>query len=147
MASPAEYRPQNGPHGRSNAEQPTEVLAGAIERVTFHNPANGFCVLRIKARGHRDLFTVVGHAAEISAGEWVTVSGCWVNDREHGQQCPAAQRVQKGKGVGVHGAVLCRAAAYRPIVTLPATTGAPARPVAGPAAPAPANSITPAAAR
>ncbi|PZV02794.1 YrrC family ATP-dependent DNA helicase [Cyanobium sp. ULC084] len=45
--------------------QPTEVLAGSIERVTFHNAENGFCVLRIKARGHRDLVTVVGHAAEI----------------------------------------------------------------------------------
>jgi exodeoxyribonuclease V alpha subunit len=66
------------------------VLAGSIERVTFHNASNGFCVLRIKARGHRDLVTVVGHAAEISAGEWVTVSGVWVNDREHGQQFKAA---------------------------------------------------------
>jgi len=62
------------------------VLAGSVERVTFHSPGNGFCVLRIKARGHRDLVTVIGHAAEISAGEWVTVSGTWVNDREHGQQ-------------------------------------------------------------
>jgi len=78
-----------------NAAQPTEmqsteVLAGSIERVTFHNADNGFCVLRIKARGHRDLVTVVGHAAEISAGEWVTVSGVWVNSREHGQQFKAA---------------------------------------------------------
>jgi exodeoxyribonuclease V alpha subunit len=79
MASPAE-----------RSEQPTEVLAGSIERVTFHNASNGFCVLRIKARGHRELVTVVGHAAEISAGEWVTVSGTWVNDREHGQQFKAA---------------------------------------------------------
>ncbi len=38
-----------------------EVLAGLVERVTFHNPENGFCVLRTKARGHRDLVTVVGH--------------------------------------------------------------------------------------
>lgn len=70
--------------------QPTEVLAGSIERVTFHNAENGFCVLRIKARGHRELVTVVGHAAEISAGEWVTLSGSWVNSREHGQQFKAA---------------------------------------------------------
>ncbi len=47
-------------------------------------------MLRIKARGHRELVTVVGHAAEISAGEWVTVSGVWVNDRQHGQQFRAA---------------------------------------------------------
>ena len=64
----------------------TELLAGLVERVTFHNPENGFCVLRLKARGHRDLVTAVGHAAMISAGEWVTASGEWVNDRTHGLQ-------------------------------------------------------------
>ncbi len=66
-----------------------EVLAGLVERVTFHNEENGFCVLRIKARGQRELITVVGHAAVISAGEWVTASGEWVNDRTHGQQFKA----------------------------------------------------------
>ncbi|WP_200305954.1 SF1B family DNA helicase RecD2 [Paracraurococcus ruber] len=63
-----------------------EVLAGLVERVTFHNAENGFCVLRVKARGRRDLVTVVGHAATIAAGEWVNAGGEWVNDREHGQQ-------------------------------------------------------------
>ena len=63
-----------------------EVLAGLVERVTFHNSENGFCVLRARARGHRDLVTVVGHAATISAGEWITASGEWINDRIHGQQ-------------------------------------------------------------
>src|SRR6185369_16804937 len=72
---------------RQQAEKAAqEVLAGLIERVTFHNAENGFCVLRTKARGHRDLITVVGHAATISAGEWITASGEWVNDRTHGQQ-------------------------------------------------------------
>src|ERR1039457_999459 len=66
-----------------------EVLAGLIERVTYHNEDNGFCVLRIKARGHRELVTVIGHAAVISAGECVTASGEWVNDRTHGQQYKA----------------------------------------------------------
>src|SRR5512133_2326336 len=54
-----------------------ENLAGLVERVTFHNEDNGFCVLRVKARGQRDLITVVGHAAAI---------GGWVNDRTHGVQ-------------------------------------------------------------
>ena len=66
-----------------------EVLAGIVERVTFHNAETGFCVLRVKARGHRDLATIVGHAATISAGEWITASGDWVNDRTHGQQFKA----------------------------------------------------------
>ena len=66
-----------------------EVLAGLVERVTYHNAENGFCVLRAKARGHRDLVTLVGHAATIAAGEWITASGEWVNDRTHGQQFKA----------------------------------------------------------
>jgi exodeoxyribonuclease V alpha subunit len=63
-----------------------EVVAGSVERVTFHNEDTGFCVVRTKARGHRDLLIVVGQAAAISAGEWITASGEWVNDRAHGQR-------------------------------------------------------------
>ena len=72
-----------------DTHNPTEVLAGPVERVTFHSPESGFCVLRVKARGHRDLVTVVGHAAMISAGEWITASGVWLNDRTHGLQFKA----------------------------------------------------------
>lgn len=28
-----------------------EPLAGLVERVTYHNPDNGYCVLRVKVRG------------------------------------------------------------------------------------------------
>ena len=70
---------QPNPSGR-------EVLAGLVERVIYQNAENGFCVIRVKARSHRDLVTVVGHAATISAGEWITASGDWTNDRTHGQQ-------------------------------------------------------------
>jgi len=68
----------------------TEVLAVFVERVTFHNAENGFCVLRVKARGQRDLITVLGHAAMISAGEFVQASGSWINDRTHGVQFKAS---------------------------------------------------------
>jgi exodeoxyribonuclease V alpha subunit len=66
-----------------------ELLAGLVERVTYQNADSGFCVIRVKARGHRDLVTVVGHAAVISAGEWITAVGDWTNDRTHGQQFKA----------------------------------------------------------
>jgi ATP-dependent exoDNAse (exonuclease V) alpha subunit len=69
---------------------PTEVLAGLVERVTFHNPENGFCVLRVKARGQRELITILGHAAVIAAGEFVQARGTWVNDRTHGVQFRAS---------------------------------------------------------
>ena len=74
----------------SPAAPDREVLAGLVERVTFHNAENGFCVLRIKARGHRDLITIVGHAALISAGEFVQATGVWNNDRTHGLQFKAS---------------------------------------------------------
>src|SRR4051812_24743717 len=67
-----------------------EALAGLVERVTYHNPETGFCVLRVKVRGQRELATVVGAAASISAGEFVQASGTWVNDRSHGLQFKAA---------------------------------------------------------
>ena len=63
-----------------------EILAGLIERVTFHNEESGFCVLRVKALGQRDLVTIVGHAAATGAGEFVQASGRWINDRTHGVQ-------------------------------------------------------------
>lgn len=75
--------------GRAIDSSPTEVLAGLVERVTFHNAENGFCVLRVKVRGQRDLVTVVGHAAMISAGEFVQISGRWFNDHTHGLQFKA----------------------------------------------------------
>lgn len=74
---------------KPQADNSTEVLAGLVERVTYHNQENGFCVLRVKARGHRDLVTTVGHAAMISAGEWITASGIWLNDHNHGLQFKA----------------------------------------------------------
>ena len=66
-----------------------EVLAGLVERVTYQNAEGGFCVVRVRVRGRRELVTLVGHAAAISAGEWITASGSWVNDRTHGQQFKA----------------------------------------------------------
>jgi exodeoxyribonuclease V alpha subunit len=39
-----------------------ENLAGLVERVTFHNEDSGFCVLRVKARGQRDLINPWGQS-------------------------------------------------------------------------------------
>src|SRR3974377_725420 len=65
------------------------VLAWLVEHVTYHNAESGFCVIRIKARGHRDVVTLVGHAATICAGEWMTAAGDGVTDPIHGQQFKA----------------------------------------------------------
>lgn len=72
-------------------DTPVERLAGSVERVTFHSEESGFCVLRAKVKGHRDLVTVVGSAASITPGEFIECLGSWHNDRTHGLQFKARQ--------------------------------------------------------
>ena len=51
--------PNAQPQPAATGQRPQpDQLAGLVERVTFHNDESGFCVLRIKARGHRYLVTV-----------------------------------------------------------------------------------------
>lgn len=64
-------------------------LAGLVERVTFHNAENGFCVLRLKVKGERELITLVGHVPSVTPGEYASASGTWIMDREHGRQFKA----------------------------------------------------------
>ncbi|MDD1629101.1 MAG: ATP-dependent RecD-like DNA helicase [Methylococcaceae bacterium] len=76
----------NPPH---NADNPLITIQGSIERVTFHSESSGFCVLRIKVKSYRELITVIGSAASVTAGEYVECLGFWTNDRQHGQQFKA----------------------------------------------------------
>jgi exodeoxyribonuclease V alpha subunit len=64
-------------------------LEGLVERVTFHNADSGFCVLRLKVRGERELITLIGHTPMVAPGEYASASGTWVTDREHGRQFKA----------------------------------------------------------
>lgn len=55
-----------------------ESLAGLVERVTYHNPENGFAVLKVKVKGRQDLVTVVGTVTSVTAGEHLEAQGQWV---------------------------------------------------------------------
>jgi exodeoxyribonuclease V alpha subunit len=66
-----------------------ERLEGMIERVTFHNEETGFAVLRVQAAGHKQLVTVIGVLAQVTAGEYVAAEGEWTEDPEHGLQFKA----------------------------------------------------------
>ncbi len=78
---------QSPPYAKA---EPAEHLSGSIERVTFHSEQSGFCVLRVKVKGQRDLVTVIGSAASVTPGEFIECQGQWVNDRQHGLQFKAA---------------------------------------------------------
>lgn len=69
--------------------EPTEHLSGSVDRVTFHSEESGFCVLRVKVKGHRELITVIGSAASITPGEYIDCLGIWQNDKTHGLQFKA----------------------------------------------------------
>ena len=68
-----------------------DQLSGLVERVTFHNGDSGFCVLRLKVNGERELVTLIGHTPTVTPGEYAFASGNWVTDREHGRQFVSAQ--------------------------------------------------------
>ena len=75
-----------------------ERLSGAVERVTFHSEESGFCVLRIKVGGKRDLVTVTGTLPEVTPGEFVEACGVWRNDARYGLQFQARQLVTTPPG-------------------------------------------------
>jgi exodeoxyribonuclease V alpha subunit len=68
-----------------------ETLSAVIERVVFHNPESGWCVLRAQARGRRGIVTVVGHLPGPSVGEYLEASGAWARDPNHGEEFRATE--------------------------------------------------------
>jgi len=69
----------------------SESVKGTVERVTFHNPDNGFAVLKVTVRGRREPVTVVGSTTSVTPGEHLEATGRWTVDRNHGQQFKAEQ--------------------------------------------------------
>lgn len=65
---------------------PAEQLSGTLERVTFHNEDNGFCILKIAVKGQKEPVTVLGHLPQANPGEHVVAEGQWQMDRTHGRQ-------------------------------------------------------------
>jgi len=63
-----------------------DKLSGLIERVTFHSEESGFCVLKVKVKGHKDFVTVIGNIPNIVAGEFINCTGAWIINSNYGQQ-------------------------------------------------------------
>ena len=75
-------------------------LSGAVERITFYNPENGYTVLRLRPEtlrsehiphnpGRDGLVTVVGNLPELSPGEHLRLEGRWDKHPKHGFQFKA----------------------------------------------------------
>ena len=58
-----------------------------VERVVFHNPENGFAVLRVR-HGSR-IVAVVGRLPLVAEGDTIRAAGSWRQDPKHGEQFQA----------------------------------------------------------
>lgn len=65
---------------------PGVTVEGAVDRVTFYNPENGFSVLRLRVRGRREPISVVGTLPAAQPGERLVLEGRWHTDPRHGAQ-------------------------------------------------------------
>ncbi len=68
-----------------------EQIEGMVERVTFHNPANGYAVLRVLQKDQEEPIVVVGIAGTVCPGEKLRARGQWMVDPRHGRQFDAKQ--------------------------------------------------------
>ncbi len=64
----------------------TESFKGHIERITYHNPENGYTIARLAPEGKRERVTVVGTLASLKEGESLEVEGAWVSHPQYGRQ-------------------------------------------------------------
>lgn len=63
-----------------------DELFGYIERITFHNPDNGFTIAKLQPPKIKDLVTIVGSLPSVQPGETVRCEGSWKNHLIHGKQ-------------------------------------------------------------
>ncbi|MCB2216980.1 MAG: AAA family ATPase [Desulfobulbaceae bacterium] len=73
-----------------------ETLTGIVERVTYHNPDNGWSVLRVAPfNSHDNLETVTVHQTKVFAGATMEFRGAWVVNPQYGRQFKASEAIEK----------------------------------------------------
>jgi exodeoxyribonuclease V alpha subunit len=74
----------------------TETLRGIVDRVTYHNPDNGWSVLRVfpfNSPGQQE--TVIVHQTKVFAGATMEFHGSWTVHPKFGRQFKAVKAVEK----------------------------------------------------
>jgi len=68
-----------------------DFLRCVVDRITFINEDNGFCVIKVKAKGFSNLVTVIGTMVSVNAGSILSLKGEWKNDSKFGRQFAASE--------------------------------------------------------
>ncbi len=69
-----------------NMKRDKETVKGQIDRVTFHNPDNGYTVARLESENSGDIITVVGNMPSPEPGQVISFTGKWVIHSRYGEQ-------------------------------------------------------------
>jgi exodeoxyribonuclease V alpha subunit len=74
----------------------TESIRGIVDRVTFHNPDNGWSVLRVTPFNNpMQQETVIVHQTKVFAGATMEFQGAWTVDPKYGRQFRATAAVER----------------------------------------------------
>ena len=89
--------------GRSSSAAPfspmksiDETLTAVVNRVTYHNPVNGWSVLRVQPmNAPNQQETVTVHQTQVFAGATMTFTGSWTTNQKYGRQFRATQATER----------------------------------------------------
>ena len=68
------------------SENDAIILEGCIERITFENPSNRYCVAKFKAADQRHLITITGYFGGLGQGDQLRIPGSWETHPRYGDQ-------------------------------------------------------------
>jgi exodeoxyribonuclease V alpha subunit len=73
-----------------------ETLYGIVDRVTFHNPENGWTILRVfPFKNPHQQETVIVHQTKVFAGATMEFKGAWTYHPQYGRQFQASEAFEK----------------------------------------------------
>jgi len=73
-----------------------ETLTGIVNRVTYHNPENGWSVLRVQPFNRPEQQeTVTVHQTKVFAGATMEFKGAWTLNPKYGRQFQATEAIEK----------------------------------------------------
>ena len=74
----------------------TETIRGIVDRVTYHNPDNGWSVLRVLPFNNpHQQETVIVHQTKVFAGATMEFHGAWTKHPKFGRQFKATKAVER----------------------------------------------------
>ena len=63
-----------------------EQINAVVERITYEDENKGFSILKVKAKGYRNIITMVGNISNLNIGSVITAKGNFTLNKKFGKQ-------------------------------------------------------------